>query len=159
MWCHQFSLKKPHNRHPAACPWGMGCLLWVLSLIYVLIRSQSCCMYCPILLYHCFNEVERGYTGFMSVRLSVHLSVCPSVCGQNCVCTVSSTIWDLFHICTSYQAISEGVSYVSLIAKFYHLNLWQFFYPRPVLAFGYCRCLRLSVCTSVCAVITCLSTR
>ena len=33
------------------------------------------------------------------------------------------------------------------------------FYPRPVLAFGYCRCLRLSVCTSVCAVITCLSAR
>ena len=24
------------------------------------------------------------------------------------------------------------------------------FYPRPVLAFGYCRCLRLSVCLSVC---------
>ena len=24
-----------------------------------------------------------------------------------------------------------------------------FFYPRPVLAFGYCRCLRLSVCVSV----------
>ena len=24
------------------------------------------------------------------------------------------------------------------------------FYPRPVLAFGYCRCLRLSVCVSVC---------
>ena len=37
------------------------------------------------------------------------------------------------------------------------------FYPRPVLAFGYCRCLRLSVCPSVrpsvCAVITCLSAR
>ena len=33
------------------------------------------------------------------------------------------------------------------------------FYPRPVLAFGYCRCLRLSVCVSVCAVITCLSAR
>ena len=33
------------------------------------------------------------------------------------------------------------------------------FYPRPVLAFGYCRCLRLSVCPpvrpSVCAVIIC----
>ena len=33
------------------------------------------------------------------------------------------------------------------------------FYPRPVLAFGYCRCLRLSVCVSVCASITCLSAR
>ena len=27
------------------------------------------------------------------------------------------------------------------------------FYPRPVLAFGYCRCLRLSVCVSVCVCI------
>ena len=50
------------------------------------------------------------------------------------------------------------------------LKLWPhtihrngFFYPRPVLAFGYCRCLRLSVCVSVrpsvCAVSTCLSAR
>ena len=33
------------------------------------------------------------------------------------------------------------------------------FYPRPVLAFGYCRCLRLSVCVSVRASITSLSAR
>ena len=31
-----------------------------------------------------------------------------------------------------------------------------FFYPRPVLAFGYCRCLRLCVCVCVC-VSVCLS--
>ena len=30
-----------------------------------------------------------------------------------------------------------------------HLSVTHF-YPRPVLAFGYCRCLRLSVCVSVC---------
>ena len=29
-------------------------------------------------------------------------------------------------------------------------NLCLSFYPRPVLAFGYCRCMRLSVCPSVC---------
>ena len=33
------------------------------------------------------------------------------------------------------------------------------FYPRPVLAFGYCRCLCLPVCASVCAVITSFSAR
>ena len=33
------------------------------------------------------------------------------------------------------------------------------FYPRPVLAFGYCHRLRLCVCVSVCVSITCLSTR
>ena len=30
-----------------------------------------------------------------------------------------------------------------------HIGLDIAFYPRPVLAFGYCRCLRLSVCPSV----------
>ena len=37
----------------------------------------------------------------------------------------------------------------------------KFYYPRPVLAFGYCRCLRLwvSVCLSVCVSITSLSAR
>ena len=40
-------------------------------------------------------------------------------------------------------------------------NVWSFnfFYPRPVLAFGYCRCLRLcvwvSVCLSVCQSLAC----
>ena len=29
------------------------------------------------------------------------------------------------------------------------------FYPRPVLAFGYCRCLRLWVCQSVCQSLVC----
>ena len=29
------------------------------------------------------------------------------------------------------------------------------FYPRPVLAFGYCRCLRLCVCLSVCQSLAC----
>ena len=33
------------------------------------------------------------------------------------------------------------------------------FYPRPVLAFGYCRCLRLSVCVSVCVCINHLLVR
>ena len=28
-------------------------------------------------------------------------------------------------------------------------KIWIYFYPRPVLAIGYCRCLRLSVCVSV----------
>ena len=31
----------------------------------------------------------------------------------------------------------------------YLIHYWLPFYPRPVLAFGYCRCLRLSVCVCV----------
>ena len=55
-----------------------------------------------------FNEVERGVYWFHLVSLSV--------CGQNRVCSVSSTILvDPFHICTSYQATSEGVSRVMFV--------------------------------------------
>ena len=34
-------------------------------------------------------------------------------------------------------------------------NLEVYFYPRPVLAFGYCRCLRLCLCQSVCQSLAC----
>ena len=37
---------------------------------------------------------------------------------------------------------------------FFHLNI-AFYYPRPVLAFGYFHCLCLSVCPCVCVSITC----
>ena len=46
-----------------------------------------------------------------------------------------------------------------MVKKLIGLYKEDAFYPRPVLAFGYCRCLRLSVCVSVCASITCLSAR
>ena len=32
----------------------------------------------------------------------------------------------------------------------YHEMIMAHFYPRPVLAFGYCRCLRVCVCVCVC---------
>ena len=44
-------------------------------------------------------------------------------------------------------------SFVVGAAKRVLKSTWIFqndFYPRPVLAFGYCRCLRLCVCVSVC---------
>ena len=37
----------------------------------------------------------------------------------------------------------------SLCGYIYFVLEWCVFYPRPVLAFGYCRCLRLSVCVCV----------
>ena len=77
----------------------------------------------------CFNEVERGYAGFTSsIRLSVRPSVHLSVRGQ-----IFSALYlpqylpDPFHICTSYQATSEGVSHVKFIVKFQNLIFWQFF--------------------------------
>ena len=57
-------------------------------------------------------------------------SVCPSirlsVCWQNCVCSVSSTILiGSFHICTSHQATSEGVSRVMFVSKLNKLKFWR----------------------------------
>ena len=43
------------------------------------------------------------------------------------VCSVVPKFWlDPFHICTSYQATSEGVSRVKFFWKFKNLNFWQF---------------------------------
>ena len=56
-----------------------------------------------------FNKVERGYTGFI-------LSVCPSTClsvdGIVSALCLQQYSPDPFHIYTSYQATSEGVSCV-----------------------------------------------
>ena len=47
VWCRYDAvnfLQNSHNRHPIARPWGrgMGCLLWVWSLIYVLLLPLQC---------------------------------------------------------------------------------------------------------------------
>ena len=75
---------------------------------------------------------------------------------------IFSAIWTYGY----FEFISEG-KFVGKHSKLDNFLLTDsilcLFYPRPVLAFGYCRSLRLSVCLSVCpsvcAVITCLSVR
>ena len=82
--------------------------------------------FAPVLLY---NEVVEGYIGFtLSVCPSVGLSVCPSVPHPVSVRSVApGQFWlDPFHIYTSYQATSEGVSHVKFLANFVNLNFWQF---------------------------------
>ena len=46
------SLQYPHNRHHIARPWGrvMGCILWLLTLIYALLESPLCCVQNHIIL-------------------------------------------------------------------------------------------------------------
>ena len=61
-----------------------------------------------------FNEVERGYTGFT-------LSVCPSVDRIVPALYLKQYFLDPFHICTSYQATSEGVSRVMFVPKLKNL--------------------------------------
>ena len=58
------------------------------------------------------------------VRPSVHPSFQHSVSALYCL-----QFWlDPFHILTSYQATSEGVSHVKFLAKFQNLDFWQFFW-------------------------------
>ena len=45
----------------------------------------------------------------------------------------------LKHVCIAVSNLNEDIWF----------NAIGFYYPRPVLAFGYCRCLRLSVCVCV----------
>ena len=52
----------------------------------------------------------------------------------------------LHHLCMAASLFHELSCYQ--LACYYLIVFW-FYYPRPVLAFGYCRCLRLSVCVSV----------
>ena len=73
------------------------------------------------------TKLKGGYTGFtLSIRLpSLHPSVCPSVDTSGFTVYLQQYLLDPFHICTSYQVTSEGVSHVKFVAKFKHLQFWQ----------------------------------
>ena len=77
----------------------------------------------------CFNKVERWVYWFHLVHLSippsVRPSVCPSVDGIVSALYLQQYSLDPFHICTSYQATSEGVSRVMFVSKFKNLKFWR----------------------------------
>ena len=57
------------------------------------------------------TKLKGGYTGFtLSVFPSIHLSLCPSMDKIMSALYLQQRMLDLFHIYTSYQATSEGVS-------------------------------------------------
>ena len=70
-----------------------------------------------------FNEVERGVYWYHLVRLSV----CPSVDRIVSALYLQQYSSDPFHICTSYQATSEGVWRVMPVSKFKNLKFWRIF--------------------------------
>ena len=81
-------------------------------------------------LYPCFNEVERGYTGFTSsVRPSGRLAVWSSVCGQNVACSVSSTIlaWSLSYLHILSNNFRRCVACKDY-CMFPNLIFWHFFF-------------------------------
>ena len=55
----------------------------------------------------------------------VHLSIHPSVCLSASALYLQQYLSDRFHICTSYQATSEGVSYIRFISKLQNLKFWR----------------------------------
>ena len=91
--------------------------------------TTTCCIQNEFSLWNIFippasTKLKGGYTGITS-------SVCPSVCPS--VDRIVSALYlqeyssDPFHICTSYQTTSEGVSRVMPVSKFRNLKFWQIF--------------------------------
>ena len=66
------------------------------------------------------TKLKGGYTG-------ITLFVCPSVDRIVPVLYLQQYSLDPFHICTNYQATSEGVSRVMTVSKFKHLKFWRIF--------------------------------
>ena len=66
------------------------------------------------------TKLKGGYTG-------ITLSVCPSVDRIVSALYLQQYSSDPFHICTSYQATSEGVSRVMPVSKFKNLKFWRIF--------------------------------
>ena len=64
------------------------------------------------------TKLKGGYTGFT-------LSVCPSM-DRIVSALYFQQYWsDPFHVCTSYQATSEGVSCVTFVSKLKNLKFWR----------------------------------
>ena len=66
------------------------------------------------------TKLKGGYTG-------ITLSVCPSVDRIVSALYLQQYSSDPFHICTSYQATSEGVLRVMPISKLKNLKFWRIF--------------------------------
>ena len=95
------------------------CLKFALNLLNLVLHTRGNALGLHMFLcYHTlrFNEVERGYTGFI-------LSVCPSVDRIVSALYLQQYSWDPFHICTSYQATSD-VSRVLFVSKW--KKKWNF---------------------------------
>ena len=56
------------------------------------------------------------------IKYAIQMSVCLSVDRFMSALYLQQYSSDPFHICTSYQATSEGVSHVMFVSKFKHLQ-------------------------------------
>ena len=77
----------------------------------------------PITRSHFMDPTDRAIKGFYCITLSV----CPSVDRIVSALYLQQYSSDPFHICTSYQATSEGVSRVMPVSKLKNLKFWRIF--------------------------------
>ena len=85
---------------------------------------KSCDILAWQLLYPLLQWSWKGVYWFHLVRLSVRLSVCPSVYRIVSALYLQQYLLDPFHICTSYEANSEGVSRVKFVSIALKFPVW-----------------------------------
>ena len=101
-------------------------LLWLQNCHYKnILIWMICCDAIPkpfskLIITTASTKLIGGYTG-------ITLSVCPSVDRIVSALYLQQYSSDPFHICTSYQATSEGVSRVMSVSKFKNLKFWRIF--------------------------------
>ena len=104
----------------------------------------------PWSLQHTAWQIE-GETGSVGSVCSAFQKQCSL---RRCaVCLKNDMLWKM-KFCWNEPFLMQIVFDVFML---FILVMSLLFYPRPVLAFGYCRCLRVCVCACVCPSITSLS--
>ena len=118
---YEFSLKKMHLNMLCAKKWWPSCV--GLNVLYEY-NISTCKLQILITYWDNYTptstKLKGGYTGFT-------LSVCPSVGRIVSALYFQQHSSDPFHICTSYQATSEGVSCVMFVWKLKNLKFRRIF--------------------------------
>ena len=158
------------------------CVVWIFEVraggILVDHRCTICSLGWAILPGPLFLELKHlsGYDEIILHRLKVFF-----LFWLICYCSQWGLIQYKDKTILRPSYLHNGISYTGKRPSLYWIRTWLFFtdrafispcnvlfsanmisvdfYPRPVLAFRYCRCLRVCVCVSVCPSITSLSVR
>ena len=102
---------------PLKCIW----YIWICKPISKQRHEGKFCLVVQLYIFDNYTKLKGGYTGFT-------LCVCLIVrqWTETCLlCIFNKYSSDPFHICTSYQATSEGVPRVKFVSKFKNLKFWQ----------------------------------
>ena len=117
---------------PGSCRPHVDPILFPMNLAILLLCCVCCYHYTSdpgaVLARIYYTPASTKRTGItLSVCPSVHLSICPSVDRIVSALYLQKNSSDPFHICTSNQATSKGVSRVMPVSKFKNLKFWRMF--------------------------------